>query len=92
MVLVRLSNIEVDEEGLFKAGLEVNYGGRIYEFKVERLLRKPMRAKARIEGDYLMISIEDNEGKPLSSCCIHVKHLELGCIDCRNLMMPPSGF
>jgi len=90
-LIARVAWVEVDEEGLHRAGIEVSYGGRVYEFRVERLLRKPVRARARVVGDYAVISLEDGEGKPLASCCIHVKHLEMGCVDCRNLMTPPSA-
>jgi hypothetical protein len=90
LVVVRVSRVDVDDIGLYRAGLEVSYSGRVYEFKVERLLRRPVRAKAKIEGEILVINLEDGEGKPLSTCCIHVGHLEKGCVDCRNLLTPPS--
>ncbi len=90
LVIVRVSKVDVDDTGLYKAGLEVSYGGRVYEFRIEKLLRKPVRAKARVEGEILIINLEDGEGKPLSTCCIHVEHIERGCIDCKNLLMPPS--
>ncbi len=89
MVVVRVSRVDVDDIGLYRAGLEVSYSERVYEFKVERLLRRPVRAKAKIEGEILVINLEDGEGKPLSTCCIHVGHLEKGCVDCRNLLTPP---
>lgn len=89
-MIARILGVEVDEEGLHRARIELSYGGRVYEFKIEKLLRRPMRARTKVIGDYVILSLEDNEGKPLSSCCIHVKHLELGCVDCRNLMIPPS--
>jgi len=90
LVVVRVSGVDLDELGLYRAGLEVSYGGRVYEFKVEKLIRRPFRAKAKVEGEVLVINLEDNEGKPLSTCCIHVGHLERGCIDCRSLLKPPS--
>ncbi|MFN4045822.1 MAG: hypothetical protein ACK4H7_00585 [Acidilobaceae archaeon] len=89
MTRVRISNVEVDESGLYTASLQISYKDRESEIKIAKLLRKPVRAKAKIEGDILFISIEDNEGKPLSTCCIHVGHLEKGCIECKSLLTPP---
>ncbi len=90
MTRVKIFNVEVDESGLYTASLQVSYKDRESEIKIRKLLRKPVRAKARIEGDILLISIEDSEGKPLSTCCIHVSHLEKGCIECKSLLIPPS--
>ncbi|MEM0497465.1 MAG: hypothetical protein QXR22_04635, partial [Acidilobaceae archaeon] len=87
--LVKISSIELGSEGLYIAKLRITYGGRSYEINIEKLLRKPFRAKARLEGNYILVNIEDNEGKPLSSCCIHVEHLEKGCMDCKSLLIPP---
>ena len=89
LVVVRVSRVDVDEAGLYRARpLGMRGGG--HEFKVERLLRRPVRAKAKVEGEILVINLEDGEGKPLSTCCIHVGHLERGCVDCRSLLTPPS--
>jgi len=59
LVVVRVSRVDVDDIGLYRAGLEVSYSGRVYEFRVERLLRRPVRAKAKIEGEILVINLED---------------------------------
>jgi len=90
LAIVRVSRVDVDDLGLYQARLEVSYGGRVSEFKVEKLLRRPVRAKAKVEGEILVINIEDGEGKPLASCCIHIGHLEKGCMDCKSLLTPPS--
>jgi hypothetical protein len=36
LVVVRVSRVDVDDIGLYRAGLEVSYSGRVYELKVER--------------------------------------------------------
>ncbi|MDM7275882.1 MAG: hypothetical protein P3X22_007215 [Thermoprotei archaeon] len=89
MARVRISNVEVEEGGLYTASIQVSYKDKLSEIKVRKLLRKPVRAKAKVEGDILFISIEDSEGKPLSTCCIHTGHLERGCVDCKSLITPP---
>ncbi|MCX8196197.1 MAG: hypothetical protein N3F67_03875 [Acidilobaceae archaeon] len=90
MLRAKISSVSVDEEGLYSAELHLEYMDRSYQFRMEKIIRRPHRAKGRVEGDYLIISLEDSEGKPLSSCCIHVAHLERGCTECKSLMVPPK--
>ncbi|MCS7107019.1 MAG: hypothetical protein NZ902_02815 [Acidilobaceae archaeon] len=89
MLKAKISSVSVDQDGLYSAELQIEYLQRSHTFKMEKIIRKPHRAKGRVEGEYLIINIEDNEGKPLSSCCIHLSHLEKGCTECKNLMSPP---
>lgn len=87
---MRARVVEVAKEGeLFCARIRLEKEGKEHEIRVAKLLRKPHRARASIEGDHIVIYLEDSEGKPLSTCCLHVKHLERGCLDCKSLMIPP---
>ncbi|MEN2999671.1 MAG: hypothetical protein ABDH61_03765 [Acidilobaceae archaeon] len=90
MIKAKISSVSEDQQGLYSAELQLEYMDRSYTFKMEKMLRKPHRARGKVEGDYLVVNIEDNEGKPLLSCCIHVAHLEKGCTECRSLMCPPK--
>ncbi|MEM1873918.1 MAG: hypothetical protein QXS85_06170 [Acidilobaceae archaeon] len=89
-VHVRVAEVSRDEEtGLYTATLDLSYEDRSYGVRVSNLIRAPHRARARVEGDYLVVTLDDSEGKPLSTCCIHVKHIECGCMECRSLITPP---
>jgi len=78
-------------DGLYDAVVEVGYRGRRYRVAVEKLLRPPGAALARLEGDYLLVEMRGRDGAPLATCCIHRGHLEKGCLECPSLLLPPRG-
>jgi hypothetical protein len=76
------------EGGLYTALMEISYKGSSYEVQVGRLVRRPARIRQRLEGDYILVELLDDKGEGISTCCIHVSHLEKGCIQCPSLMRP----
>ncbi|MEM0340267.1 MAG: hypothetical protein QXN05_01830 [Acidilobaceae archaeon] len=89
-VYIKISEISKDEEsGLYTAILKLSYEDKSYDIKILNLIRAPHRVRARLEEEYLIVSLDDNEGKPLSTCCINMKHIECGCMDCKSLLTPP---
>jgi len=86
---VRLVEARRGEDGLYDAVLELEYGGRVYRLRASRLLRRPGGLEARVEGSYVLVEMRDDAGAPLATCCIHVGHLERGCLECPSLVVPP---
>ncbi|KSW11467.1 hypothetical protein CF15_01025 [Pyrodictium occultum] len=84
-----LASTEEAGEGLYTARLLISYRGRRYTVEARRLIRRPAAASARQQGDYLLIELYDDQGKPVATCCIHRGHLEKGCLDCPSLLNPP---
>jgi hypothetical protein len=84
---VRIASVE-GAPGSWSAVLEIEYKGRVYRVEADKLLRRPSKAEASIEGDYLVVKLSDEQGKGFASCHIHLSHLEKGCIDCRCLLKP----
>ena len=86
----RLVEVHREPGGLYEAVLAVEYGGRDYLVKMCRLLRPPARASpAEIRDGYLVIELFDEQGAPVATCCIHLGHLERGCMKCPSLVAPP---
>lgn len=76
------------EGELYTALMEISHRGAKYELQIGRLVRKPSTVKQRIEGSYILIELLDEKGEGISTCCIHVSHLEKGCVECPSLMRP----
>ena len=75
-------------EDSWAAVIEVEYKGRTYNVRAEKLLRPPSRVEASMSGEYMVIKLLDEKGKGLATCHIHVSHLEKGCVDCKCLLKP----
>ena len=83
----RLSSVS-RVEGSWTAVIEVEYKGRTYSVRAEKLLRPPSSVEAAVSGEYMVIKLLDDKGKGLATCHIHVSHLEKGCVDCKCLLKP----
>ena len=79
--------------GLYTAEIEVvdEERGRSYRVHAERLVREPASLEARVEAGSLLIHLRDRDGAPVATCCIHLSHLERGCMECRSLLLPARG-
>ena len=82
---VELEGVREAPGGLYEASLGIEWRGRRYSLRIDRLASKPQRVEARLEGDKLVIDLVG-----VGRCEIHVEHLERGCLDCRCLMLPPG--
>jgi len=76
------------EGDLYTALMEISYKGSNYEVQVEKLVRKPASIKQKEKGDYILVELLDEKGEGIGTCCIHVSHLEKGCIQCPSLLRP----
>ncbi|MCE4599126.1 MAG: hypothetical protein F7C81_02900 [Desulfurococcales archaeon] len=74
----------------YTATIEVTYEGKAYPLRITRLARRPAKLKHEVKGDYLHIYLLDEDGDGIGTCCIHIKHLEKGCLDCPSLVLPPE--
>ncbi|MCE4612394.1 MAG: hypothetical protein F7C07_00985 [Desulfurococcales archaeon] len=84
---VRLKEYRREGE-LYTALMEVSYKGARYELQVGKLVRKPSTVRQKTEGDYILVELLDEKGDGISTCCIHVSHLEKGCVECPSLLRP----
>lgn len=82
---VRLEGVLPSGEGLYEALLGIEWKGRKYTLRLDRLASRPGGVEARLEGERLVVELVG-----VGRCEIHVDHLEKGCLDCRCLMLPPS--
>jgi len=76
--------------GLWDAVLEIDYKGETRFIKVPNLSRRPSKVEYKVEGEYLVVEFKDERGYGFARCEIHVSHLEKGCLECRNLMVPAT--
>jgi len=77
-------------EGLYEVTLSVRYAGRSYDLCLHRITQNVARAEADLRGEYLYVKLVNERDEGFATCCIHVKHLESGCMECPSLLLPPS--
>ncbi|MCE4602852.1 MAG: hypothetical protein F7B18_06700 [Desulfurococcales archaeon] len=84
--------LAIEEAGnkLYNAKIRITYQGKTLEVTVRNISRRPHNLKARIEGEYILVDIQDPSGEGVATCCIHRAHLERGTGgECRSLLLPP---
>jgi len=75
----------------YSASILVEYGDKSYTITVDNLAHEPVDVSQEVKEDYLLISLLGKDGKGFATCCIHIGHLERGCMDCPSLMTPPRS-
>ncbi|MEM0014225.1 MAG: hypothetical protein QXS42_07260 [Zestosphaera sp.] len=78
-------------EGLYDVILLVSYGGKDYEVCLHKISQNVAKAETCMSGNYIMIRLINERNEGFASCCIHVKHLESGCMECSSLLLPPKS-
>ncbi|MEM2020972.1 MAG: hypothetical protein QXP80_01945 [Zestosphaera sp.] len=77
-------------EGLYEVVLSVSYGGRNYELCLHKITQNVVNVKAYLSGEYLLVGLINERNEGFATCCINVKHLESGCMECPSLLLPPA--
>ncbi|MEO3993929.1 MAG: hypothetical protein QN229_06480 [Desulfurococcaceae archaeon TW002] len=89
--IVNVSIKEIKEsENLYDVILSIKYMDRSYELCLHRITQKAANVEADLRGDHLYIKLMNEKNEGFATCCIHVKHLESGCMECPSLLLPPS--
>ncbi len=88
-VNVRLEGAEGTPETGFQASLEIQYADRVYHVRLQKLARRPVKTRHRMEKDHLVIELLDDKEAIIATCCIHKGHLDKGCMECPSLLVPP---
>lgn len=79
-----------ESENLYDVILTIKYVDRNYELCLRRITQKVASVEGDLRGDYLYIKLINERSEGFATCCIHVKHLESGCMECPSLLLPPS--
>lgn len=77
-------------EGLYEVMLSIKYSEKSYDVCLHRIAQKVAKVEADLRGDYLYIRLVNERNEGFATCCIHVRHLESGCMECPSLLLPPS--
>ncbi|MGC8975415.1 MAG: hypothetical protein ACP5KB_04375 [Thermoprotei archaeon] len=77
-------------EGLYEVVLSIKYAEKNYDLCLHRISQNVARVEADLRGDYLYVKLINEKDEGFATCCIHVKHLESGCMECPSLLLPPS--
>lgn len=89
-----LVNVNVKEirksEGLYEVLLSIKYAEKNYDVCLHRITQNVAKIEADLKGDYLYIKLVNEKNEGFATCCIHVMHLESGCMECPSLLLPPS--
>lgn len=78
-------------EGLYDITLLLNYGGKDYELCLHKISQNVIKVETLTSGEYLIMRLFNEKNEGFASCCIHLKHLESGCMECPSLLLPPKG-
>ncbi len=95
-MVVDLIKVEAELKEVVKRGehhealIKLKYLGREYELLLCKLSRPVSKILTEVSGDYLIIKLVDKNGDAFGSCCVHIKHLEKGCLECSSLIVPPK--
>ncbi len=81
----------VETRSGYAVKIEIEYMGRKYPLRITRLTRRPASLRHEVKGEYLHVYLLDEKGDGIGTCCIHVRHLEKGCMDCPSLIHPPDN-
>ncbi len=77
-------------EGLYEVVLSISYGDRNYELCLRKITQNVVDVKAYLSGEYLLVELINERNEGFATCCIHVKRLESGCMECPSLLLPPA--
>ena len=80
---VKLIGVEEAEGKFYNARISVTYAGKTGEFTIRNIVKKPARLGApRIEGDFIVVELLDEDGNGISTCCIPKKKILEASSDC----------
>lgn len=94
--MIKLAEVKAELKEVTKRGehhealIKLTYLGKEYELLLCKLSRTVSSISAEVSGEYLTIKLVDEKGEAFGSCCVHVKHLEKGCLECPSLVVPPK--
>ncbi len=80
---VTLIGVEEVEGKFYSARISVTYAGKTGEFTIRNLVKKPARlGTPRIEGDFIVVELLDENGNGISTCCIPKRKIAGASSDC----------
>ncbi len=85
MAGARILEVRESPGGAWRAVLEVEAEGRRATLTLDRLARRPAEARARVEGDTLIVELLDEKGEGFASCLLSLPGLARG--ECRSAIL-----